>query len=184
MRIVAGERKGMRLKTLKGDETRPTSEKVKSAIFSRIGPYFPSFVRVAEMFGGSGNLSLESLSRGATYAYIFEKNPKAMRVIEENITKCRYEQKVTTFKTDARHSARLVQKYGEPVSVLFVDPPYDAIEYYDFIHDWIKRETLTKDAIIVCEHAKSVELPEAYGSYVCKKRSVYGSSAVSIYKGE
>lgn len=183
MRIVAGTHKGMRLKTLKGDTTRPTSEKVKNALFSKIGPFF-SGGTVAEMFGGSGSISLEALSRGMKEAYIFEKHPKAVQVIKDNVSKCRMDDQVMVFKTDARNAARLVKKYGEPVSLLYVDPPYSKVDHYEWIHDWIKRESLVKDAIIICEHQKGVQLPESYGPYVLKDQTTYGSSVISIYKGE
>src|SRR6185312_11567269 len=101
MRIVAGSRRGIPLKSLQGTNTRPTSDKVKESIFNMIGPYFDGGIAV-ELFGGSGSLSLEALSRGAEHAYIFEKNSKACSVIQANAEKCRFTDEIHIHRADAR----------------------------------------------------------------------------------
>ena len=80
VRVVAGSRRGIPLKSLQGTDTRPTSDKVKESVFNMIGPYFDGGIAV-ELFGGSGSLSLEALSRGVDEAYIFEKSAKACAII-------------------------------------------------------------------------------------------------------
>ena len=89
MRVIAGTRRGIPLKSITGTDTRPTSDKVKEALFSKIGPFFNGGIAV-ELFGGSGSLTLEALSRGSDSAWIFEKNPKACAVIKFNAEKCKF----------------------------------------------------------------------------------------------
>src|SRR3954467_5229356 len=108
MRVVAGSRKGTPLKSLAGNLTRPTSDKVKESIFNMIGPYFDGGVAV-ELFGGSGSLSLEALSRGVDEAYIFEKNVKACTVIKANAEKCRLTDELHIQRADARNAVKVLQ---------------------------------------------------------------------------
>ena len=103
MRVVAGTRKGIPLKSLQGTDTRPTSDKVKESIFNIIGPYFDGGVAV-ELFGGSGSLSLEALSRGIDEAFIFEKNVKACAIIKANAEKCRFTEQLHIQRADARNA--------------------------------------------------------------------------------
>lgn len=84
MRVVAGERKGMPLKAIAGNTTRPTTDKVKESIFNIIGPFFDGGFAL-DLFAGSGGLGIESLSRGAERAVFIEKDPKAFQVLQENI---------------------------------------------------------------------------------------------------
>ena len=84
MRIIAGKYRGSKLNTLDGLKTRPTLDATKEAIFSSLGGYIPGFV-VLDIFGGSGALSLESISRGASFSYIVEKSYDAVKIIKKNV---------------------------------------------------------------------------------------------------
>ena len=89
MRIITGKAKGIRLKTLEGDTTRPTSERVKEAVFSML-QFDIEGRRVLDLFAGSGQMSLEALSRGALEAVLVDKSLDAIKIIEENAKKCRF----------------------------------------------------------------------------------------------
>lgn len=180
MRIIAGEKKGLPLKSLKGTDTRPTSDKVKESLFNRIGPYFEGGV-VVELFGGSGALSLEALSRGADEAFIFERNGKACDIIRSNAEKCRYENVVHIQRVDARSAIKLLQKKDVVVDLLLIDPPYAEEKYYGLAQSFAEAGLLAEKAIIVCEHDKKVELPESLGSLERKNFTIYGNIAISIY---
>lgn len=171
----------MQLKSLKGDNTRPTSGKVKESIFNIIGPYFHGGI-VVELFGGSGALSLEALSRGANAAYIFEKNRAACEVIRANLKKCKYEEKAQLYQTDAQNSVKILSQLTVTVNYLFIDPPYAEENFYQLAQQFIDAELLANDAVIVCEHDKSVTLPEAFGLYKMMKTNTYGNIALTIYK--
>lgn len=181
MRVVAGTRKGIPLKSLVGTDTRPTSDKVKESIFNRIGPYFDGGV-VVELFGGSGSLSLESLSRGVDEAFIFEKNAKACAVIKANAEKCQFTEQLHIHRADARNAVTILQSTVKKAKLLFIDPPYAETAFYELAGDFVAADLLTDNAAIICEHDKHLVLPECYGSYYKIKSSVYGNSAVSIYE--
>ena len=180
MRIIAGEKKGLPLKSLKGTDTRPTSDKVKESVFNRIGPYFDGGV-VVELFGGSGSLSLEALSRGAEEAFVFEKNGKACEIIRSNAEKCRYEDVVHIQRADARNAVKFLQKVDKKIDLLLIDPPYANSQFYELAKTIVEAGLLSDKAIIVCEHDKKTELPEAYGLLQRESCTVYGNSAISIY---
>lgn len=180
MRVVSGSRKGTPLKSLTGNLTRPTSDKVKESIFNMIGPYFDGGI-VVELFGGSGSLSIESLSRGVDEAYIFEKNPKACSIIRENVVKCRFTDEVHILRNDARNAVKALQSSDVLVDLLFIDPPYAEDKYYDLAMEFVQANLLSDNAIIICEHEKQLTLPDSYGEYIKTKNPIYGNSAISIY---
>ena len=181
MRVIAGARKGLHLMSLKGPDTRPTSDMVKESLFNRIGPYFDGGI-VVELFGGSGALSLEALSRGAEEAFIFEKNRKACDVIRSNVEKCHYNEIVHIQQVDARNALKVLQKKDKKIDLLFLDPPYAEKGLYELAQAFVDEGCLSDKAIIVCEHDKETKLPEAYGLFEKINCSYYGSIAISIYE--
>lgn len=181
MRIIAGDRKGLHLKSLKGENTRPTSDKVKESIFNMIGPFFDGGVAV-ELFGGSGALSLEALSRGVDEAFIFEKNRAACEVIRTNVEKCHYEKQVHIQQTDARNALKFLTSSGKMIDYLFIDPPYAEERFYDIAQSLVDKNLLTDHAVIICEHDKKTELAAAFGPFKLQKCNEYGNIAISIYE--
>lgn len=181
MRIIAGERKGLHLKSLKGADTRPTSDMVKESVFNMIGPYFDGGL-VVELFGGSGSLSLEALSRGVEEAVIFEKNGKACDVIRSNVEKCRYSEMVHIQQVDARNALGVLRKSSKKVDLLFIDPPYAEKSLYELAQKIADAGLLSDKGIIVCEHDKKTNLPDAYGLFRKSKHSLYGNIAITIYE--
>lgn len=185
MRVVAGQRKGMSLKSAAGNTTRPTTDKVKESLFNIIGPFFDGGI-VLDLFAGSGGLGLECLSRGAERAIFVEKDAKAFQCLQENIKKCRYEDNSETFRTDAKRAVKGFIKRDEQLSMVFLDPPYHKQEYYDLVNILVENDKIATDGIILCEHAKDVKLPASYGPFTLAREEAYGDIIISIYrqKGE
>ena len=184
MRIVAGDRKSIPLKSASGKNTRPTTDKVKESLFNIIGPYFSGGV-VLDLFAGSGGLGLEALSRGAEHAIFIEKDPKSLEALRSNIAKCRYEHVTEVYKNDATRAIKTVVQRPQPFTFIFVDPPYAQVSYYDLVQELVEADMVTDNGVIVCEHDKSLTLPAAYGEFTCQRVEKYGDSMISIYeKGE
>ena len=181
MRVVAGERKGMPLKAVDGTTTRPTTDKVKESIFSMIGPFFNGGI-VVDLFAGSGGLGIEALSRGADRAIFVEKDSRAYGVLKENIKKCRYEDVSEVYRNDATRAVKALVKRDIVIDLLFLDPPYHKVEYYNLVQTLVDAEKLSKDAIVLCEHAKEVALPENYGPFELVRQETYSSTIISIYR--
>ncbi|HJH11809.1 MAG TPA: 16S rRNA (guanine(966)-N(2))-methyltransferase RsmD [Metalysinibacillus jejuensis] len=184
MRIVAGERKSIPLKSAAGKTTRPTTDKVKESLFNIIGPYFSGGIAL-DLFAGSGGLGLETLSRGAERAIFIEKDAKSLEALRSNIEKCRYETCTEVYRNDATRAVKSLLGRNEQYTFVFVDPPYAQVQYYAIVAELVEANKVTDNGVIVCEHDKAYELPEAYGEFICQRREKYGDSIISIYeKGE
>ncbi|WP_312024139.1 16S rRNA (guanine(966)-N(2))-methyltransferase RsmD [Bhargavaea beijingensis] len=181
MRIISGERRGLQLKSASGTDTRPTSDKVKESVFNIIGPYFDGG-RVLDLFAGSGGLALEALSRGMDHAVMVEKDRRAQAAIIENIGKCRYDDRVDLMRADARQAVRRIISKEEPFDMVFLDPPYARDTYYKLAGELAGAGLISRGGTIVCEHDRSVTLPDSFGVFGKDKESVYGGTVISIYR--
>ncbi|MFJ7950408.1 16S rRNA (guanine(966)-N(2))-methyltransferase RsmD [Lysinibacillus sp. NPDC096418] len=181
MRVVAGERKGMPLKAIAGNTTRPTTDKVKESIFNIIGPFFDGGTAL-DLFAGSGGLGIEALSRGAEHAVFIEKDFKAFQVLQENIVKCRYEEYSELFRIDAKRAVKALLKRDIEFKLVFLDPPYHHKEYYDLVQVLVDNGKVQEDGIILCEHAKEVELPQNFNTFTLQRQETYGGTIISVYR--
>ncbi len=120
LRIIAGERRGSKLATMPGNETRPLRDRVRESLFSIVQTEIPD-ARVLDIFAGSGAVGLEALSRGAAHTTFVEASPPALRIIRENVAKLRYEEKTTLV---GRKIPGALTNVESDRSLIFVMPPY------------------------------------------------------------
>ncbi|WP_078430644.1 16S rRNA (guanine(966)-N(2))-methyltransferase RsmD [Alkalihalobacterium alkalinitrilicum] len=180
MRVISGEKKGQPLKAVPGSTTRPTTDKVKESIFNIIGPYFYGGW-VLDLYGGSGNLGIEALSRGVEKAIFVDQNRKAIDIIKENLSLCSFSDRAEVYRNDAKRALKALIKREISFTYIFLDPPYaeQKIEAeIGIINDF---QLLENGGTIVAEHAASIELAKYIGSFSCKRREVYGDTAISFY---
>ena len=177
MKIVSGIYGGRPLKTLEGKTTRPTSDKVRGAIFNMIGPYFEGG-RVLDLYAGSGGLSIEAVSRGMSSAILVERDRKAQTIVTENIQMTKEVEKFQLLKMDAERE--LEQVSGE-FDLVFLDPPYAKEQIVADIEKMAERELFSEDVMVVCETDKAVELPEEIACLGIWKEKIYGISKVTVY---
>ncbi|CAX00017.1 TPA: 16S rRNA (guanine(966)-N(2))-methyltransferase RsmD [Streptococcus equi subsp. zooepidemicus] len=177
MRIVSGEFGGRPLKTLEGKTTRPTSDKVRGAIFNMIGPYFKGG-RVLDLFAGSGGLSIEAISRGMSEAVLVERDRKAQAIIQANIEMTKASQQFTLLKMDAE---RALDHLSGQFDVVFLDPPYAKETIVANIEALVEKNLLSDEVMIVCETDRSVALPEEIAWLGIWKEKQYGISKVTVY---
>ncbi len=178
MRVVAGNYGGRPLKTLAGKTTRPTTDKVKGAIFNMIGPYFEGG-RVLDLFSGSGSLAIEAVSRGMDNAVMVEKDRSAQLVIAENIKMTKEEEKFQLLKMPAE---RALANLSGQFNLVLLDPPYAKESIVANLEEMQEKDLLAADVIVVCETDKDVDLPEHIGQLSMSKEKVYGISKVTIYE--
>ncbi|VSE89838.1 methyltransferase [Streptococcus pneumoniae] len=177
MKIVSGIYGRRPLKTLEGKTTRPTSDKVRGAIFNMIGPYFEGG-RVLDLYAGSGGLSIEAVSRGMSSAVLVERDRKAQTIVAENIQMTKEVGKFQLLKMDAERA--LEQVSGE-FDLVFLDPPYTKEQIVADIEKMAERELFSEDVMVVCETDKAVELPEEIACLGIWKEKIYGVSKVTVY---
>lgn len=177
MRVVAGTFGGRPLKTLDGKITRPTTDKVKGAIFNMIGPYFDGG-RVLDLFSGSGSLAIEAISRGMDEAVLVERNRQAQAIITENIKMTKAQNQFHLLKMDANKAIGVLKG---PFDLVLLDPPYAKEEIIKNIADLEDAGLLSEEVMIVCESDKAVDLPEEISHFGIWKQKTYGISKVTVY---
>lgn len=150
MRIIAGEFRGRKLKAIRGMTTRPTSDKVKGAIFNILGPRVIQ-TKVLDLFAGTGSLALEAISRGALKAVLVEQDSSAWNTIRDNMSFLKDENKIFLFRSDA--FSFLKQHGGEKFDLIFLDPPYYKGLAEKAINDLYQGSFLEPSGIIVVETA-------------------------------
>lgn len=146
MKIISGKYKGRVLKGFNLDGTRPTMDRVKESLFGTIQNYVPNSL-VLDLFAGSGNLGIEALSEGASFAYLVDSNPKAINIIRENITSIGIDN-IEVINSDYK---KVLKSFNKKFDLVFLDPPYNT----DYIMKSIKLieeyDLLSDEGIIVCE---------------------------------
>lgn len=149
MRIITGSARGTKLKTLEGDSTRPTAERVKEAVFSMI-QFDIEGRRVLDLFAGSGQMGLEALSRGASGAVFVDSNREACDVVRYNIAKTHFEDKSTVRCGDYAAYIRTAPA-SERFDIVFIDPPYDSHLPDRSLAKLLASPLLAEGAVIVME---------------------------------
>ena len=177
LRVVAGDFGGRPLKTLEGKTTRPTTDKVKGAIFNMIGPFFDGG-RVLDLFSGSGSLAIEAISRGMSSAVLVEKDRRAQAVIQENIKMTKSEKQFQLLKMDA---ARALTQLTGKFDLVLLDPPYAKEQIVANITQLEEQGLLAEEVMLVCETDKEVDLPEEISNFGIWKQKTYGISKVTVY---
>ena len=177
MKIVSGTYGGRPLKTLEGKTTRPTSDKVRGAMFNMIGPYFDGG-RVLDLYAGSGGLSIEAVSRGMEQAVLVEKDRRAQGIIASNIQMTKESHKFQLLKMEAHQALNQLQGTFD---LIFLDPPYAKEQIVADIEALAERGLLGEEVMVVCETDKAVDLPEEIACLGIWKEKIYGISKVTVY---
>ena len=159
MRIITGKAKGIRLATLEGENTRPTSERTKEAVFSMI-QFELEGRRVLDLFSGSGQMGLEALSRGASSAVMVDHSKAALAVIKQNIAKTKLEGAHTVLADSLEFLRAEGRKRNESgkFDIVFLDPPYREKLIPKAIELLLSGRLIKRTSIIVCESAGDEEV--------------------------
>ncbi len=181
MRVVAGEYGGRRLKAVPGMKTRPTTDKVKEAMFNIIGPYLEGG-QVLDLFAGSGGLSIEAVSRGADHATLVDRQYQAIKTIHENLSVTKEEDKFTVLKGDAYKMLNKLAKQEQGFDYVFLDPPYKKQQILELMEQLKKLGLLNTDALIICETDQVADLPEELADFELIKKADYGITELTFYR--
>ena len=178
MRVITGKARGVALKTPDGMQTRPTTDRVKEALFSIIHFDIPG-ATVLDLFGGTGQLGIEALSRGAKRAVFVDERDDACKLIRENLRRTRLDQDAQVIRSDyLSYLSRCREKYD----IILLDPPYAEV----FLENSIKRITeidiLQSGGIIVSERPLGKDLPWEFPGYTRSKDYKYGKTLLTLYR--
>ncbi len=176
MRVITGKARGVQLKTPEGMLTRPTGDRVKEALFSIINFDIPG-AKVLDLFGGTGQLGIEALSRGAESAVFVDAREEACGLIRENLRRTKLEGRVV--RADY---LEYLSRCREKFSIIFLDPPYAEV----FLENALKRiseiDILQSGGIIVAERPLGKELPWELEGYTRSKDYKYGKTLLTLYR--
>ena len=177
MRIISGQCRGLNLSTLKGNNTRPTLDRVKESVFNILGNRFDDLV-VLDLFAGSGALGLETLSRGAKFCYFVDSSKEAIDIIKKNMTKCRFEDNYIVINSDFEIALEKFQ--NNFFDLVFLDPPYGKDIGVKAINN-LKR-VVKDDAIVVLETDSIDVVPNSIDCFEKYDSRKYGRVVISLYR--
>jgi len=181
MRIISGTARGRQLATFPGKEIRPTPDRVREALFSKLTSRIGGFnqLRVLELFCGSGAQSLEALSRGAAFAVMVDNGHDAIVTTADNIKRCRFEAKTRLIKQDVYQALSHLSSEA-PFDLILLDPPYRQGHVPQVIKQIKSRQLLADNGLICVETAKG-EDPGEYTSFDLLDNKVYGTTQIYLF---
>ncbi|MCQ2455459.1 MAG: 16S rRNA (guanine(966)-N(2))-methyltransferase RsmD [Clostridia bacterium] len=177
MRVITGSARGRRLQTVPGNDiVRPTSEKVKEAVFSSI-QFDIEGRRILDLFAGSGQMGIEALSRGALNAHFVDNSDVSLSVVKQNLKGTPFEDDAIIVKSDYKS---FLAKTKETFDIAFLDPPYGRGILEDALN--LTSEKMSDFGIIVCEHPREETLPAVSGKFSVQREYKFGKICVTVYK--
>jgi len=183
MRIIAGQWKAKRITSPNTERVRPTLESVRESIFSIINSYIEG-AEVLDLFGGTGSLGIEALSRGSNFVWFNDIDKQAIKIISTNVTLTEYQSCVKITRKDYDKCLKQIASEKRQFDIIFLDPPYNT-KYEEKILEKIAIEgVLKKEGIIVLETDKRKEFNEKIKGLILKDKRIYGRVMIRIYKWE
>ena len=180
MRVISGCARGVRLKTPEGLKTRPTADRVKEAMFSIIQFDLPG-AKVLDLFGGTGQLGVEALSRGASSAVFIDESDRACKLIKENLHLAKFSEKGRVIRSDYMS---FLKNAAEKFNIIFLDPPYAEVFLENSLKIITEIDILQSGGIIVTERPLGKELPWNFHGFLRSKDYKYGGTLLTIYRKE
>jgi 16S rRNA (guanine(966)-N(2))-methyltransferase RsmD len=181
MRVISGSAKGRPLKAVPGMSTRPTTDKVKEALFSMIGPYFAGG-QALDLFAGTGGLGIEALSRGMDKAIFVDIEKKSIEVIRENLQATGLTEKAEVYRNEASKALKALAKRKAKFDLIFLDPPYRLKIIEDLLALMEEGRLFAQGATVVIEH----DAKDVYEGDTSKltwiRRADYGDTAITLYR--
>ena len=178
MRVITGKARGVQLKTPDGMLTRPTTDRVKEALFSVIHFDLPG-ARILDLFGGTGQLGIEALSRGAKSAVFVDQREDACRLIRENLKRTKLEADAKVVRSDYLD---YLKRCRETFDIILLDPPYAEVFLENALKCITEIDILQSGGIIVAERPFDKELPFEFEGYTRSKDYKYGKTLITLYR--
>ena len=178
MRVITGKARGVQLKTPDGMQTRPTTDRVKEALFSIIHFDIPG-ARVLDLFGGTGQLGIEALSRGAKSAVFVDAGEAACKLIRENLKRTRFEQEGKVVRSDY---LEYLKRTMEQFDIILLDPPYAEVFLENALKQITEIDILQSGGIIIAERPLGKELPWEFEGFERSRDYKYGKILLTVYR--
>lgn len=178
MRIIAGKRKGTKLSSPKDDSIRPTTDRIKEAVFNTLQNLIPES-KVLDLFCGSGALGIEAWSRGAELVILADKSASSIELAKKNKAIIGNPNEIKIIKKNYVDCIKMF-KNSEEFDIVFLDPPYKAGLYENVLDYIIESNILNKDAVIVAETDVNTNIENE--NLLLWKQKKYGNTVISYYR--
>ena len=182
MRIISGKYAKRNLFTLKSQKTRPTSDKVKESLFNSLGQFF-SGGEVLDLYGGSGALAIEAVSRGCQHAVIIDINYQAVAIIRKNVALTKEPDLFTVYKMSSKAALNKLAGEQQKFDLVFLDPPYAKQKIASDMAKILDLALLNQGAIIVAETDDQTNLGAITGFELIKEKHL-GKTIIRFYRKE
>ena len=180
MRVTGGSARGTLLLAPKGAETRPTTDRVREAIFSILYSMDADLSRVLDLYAGTGALAIEALSRGADSADLVERSSSVCALIRKNLMRARVAGQARVHCMDVRRAVEQIE--GGPFTTIFLDPPYADPQVERVLHALGSSDLAATGSTVVLEHGHARTPPEAIGPLALVSDRRYGDTGVAFYR--
>ena len=178
MRVISGKARGVTLKTPTGMATRPTADRVKEAVFSIIQFDLPG-ASVLDLFGGTGQLGIEALSRGAKNAVFVDEREDACKLIKENLKRTKMEQQAQVIRSDYM---AFLKNTSNRFDIIFLDPPYAEVFLENSLNLITQIDILQSGGIIVAERPVEKALLWDFAGFTRSKDYKYGNTLITLFR--
>ncbi len=179
MRIIRGTSRGKKLRTLRSQAIRPTSDRVKESIFNILGEEIDG-KHVLDLFAGTGNLGIEALSRGATRTVFVEKEKLAVDLIKKNLSHCGFDDGFHIITGEVERAIRHLHRKGEVFDLIFMDPPYRRGLVQKTLGILQAHPLHHEGSILVIEHDRRETLSESTEGWTLARKRQFGDTVVSF----
>ena len=180
MRVIAGKYRSIKLNAVDGMNTRPTTDKIKENLFNMIDCYD---CKVLDLFGGTGSLGIEALSRGASHVTFIDGSNNAIKVIKSNIEKCKINStEYSLFRNDFKRALKIFGKKDEKFDIIFLDPPYDKGLIDDALNNIFDNQLCNDGALIICEKSNIEQITVSNENIEVIKEKQYGITDIIIFE--
>lgn len=180
MRVIAGEARGRRLKSPKGMQVRPTIDRVKEALFNIIGTGIYE-ARFLDLYGGTGSIGIEALSRGARQSVFVEREPRNVKLIRENLTLCKCIEHSQIYQCSVQEALNRLGASSEQFDYIWLDPPYGKQLIEPTIEGIVMHRLLVPGGIVIAEHGRREEIYRIIKGLECFRQNNYGDTTLSFF---
>ncbi len=178
MRVITGRAKGVSLATPDGVLTRPTSDRVKEALFSIVQFDLPG-AKILDLFGGTGQLGIEALSRGAASAVFVDSREDACRLIRENLRRTKLQEEGKVVRCDY---LEYLKRCNERFDIIILDPPYAEVFLENALKMLTEIDILQSGGIIIAERPLGKQLPWDFEGFTRSRDYKYGNTLITLYR--
>ena len=181
MRVISGKAKGRRLVAPKGGAIRPTADRIKESLFNILPRDF-SGMKILELFAGTGNISIEALSRGAESALLVDASERSARIIRENLRRLELTDRTQMWVMPVRRALNAVGRQGQKFDVIFLDPPYDQKLVGRSLELIASVDPVYPTGVVVAEHSVRETLKSSYRFLSLNDQRRYGDTLLSFFR--